>query len=338
MKLSISQIKQIAGRAGRYRTANQHQGEDNAETKIIDSEDARVSSFKGSVKQLNVGLVTCLDERDLYDIQMALNSEPDPIKAAGLLAPVEFIDAFANSLPPGTPFDYLLQRLNDQVLTHPRYFLCRIRDQKAIASCIDSVKGLSILQNCVLTAAPVDTKTETGKKVVRALAGCIANRRAVTVIDVPEIPLDVLDRPLSGDREYLLQLELLHKSLILYLWLSYRFSNILLDREMATQAKEMVEEKINTTLLEFSANPKLRNKLLQMRHTEPAEGASNDPPDGSHELVAAVAKPVTVEEDLVESLHDLSALPVGWENRPPADGMNPDAKVLEIRLPADAQP
>ena len=220
---------------------NQDQKDGSGETKLIDSQDSRILSFKGCVKQSNVGLVTCLDERDLYDIQTALSGEAEPIKAAGLQPPVEYIDAFAKSLPRGTPFEYLLQRMSDKALMHPRYFMCNIRDLKSTASHIDRVRGLSIVESCIITAAPVDNRTEVGKKVIKALARYIASRTAVTVVDVPEIPLDVLDRPISGDREYLLSLELLHKSLILYLWLSYRFTNIFLDRTMATHAKEMVE-------------------------------------------------------------------------------------------------
>jgi ATP-dependent RNA helicase SUPV3L1/SUV3 len=305
---------------------------------LIDSLDSRVLSYKGSVKQSNVGLVTCLDENHLDDIQTALNSEPEPIKAAGLLPPVQFIDAFANSLPPGTPFEYLLQRLNEKAVINPRYFMCNIRDQASAATCIDKVKGLSVVQSCILSAAPADTRTDIGKGVIQALARCIASRAAVTVVDVPEIPLDALDRPLSGDREYLLQLELLHKSLVLYLWLAYRFSNIFLDREMATHAKEMVEEKINRTLLQFSANPKLRKKLLLMRHAIGDKVASGDSRDKFEDEVPERSESGPVEEELTESLNDLTSLPVDWENRPPSGDLDTDAAALGIHQPSTAHP
>ncbi len=338
MKLSISQIKQIAGRAGRYRTANQDAQADGAETKVIDSQDSRVTSFKGSVKQSNVGLVTCLDDKDLFDIQAALNTEPDPIKAAGIQPPVEYIDAFARILPPGTPFEYILQRLHSQVMFHSRYFLCKIGTRRKIANYLDKVQGLTVVQRCTFAASPVDTKNELGRKVINALARCVVNRTAVTVVDVPEIPLDLLDLPPSGDRNYLVNLELLHKSLILYLWLSYRFTNIFLDREMAIRAKEMVEEKINTALLAFSANPKLRKKLLQMRHAKPDEENGGDPRDGSQEEVPEGMVSGPVEEDLTKGLSDLYALPVDWENRLPSDELDPSAEGLAIQQPAAAQP
>jgi len=337
-KLSVSQIKQIAGRAGRYRTADQNAQGDSIETKIVDSQDSRLVSFKGSVKQSNVGLVTCLDERDLADIQTALNSEPDAIKAAGLQPPVEFIDAFAKLLPLGTPFEYLIQRLADEAKIHPRYFMCNSKDGRNIASCIDGIRGLNVVQQCVFAASPADTKTESGKRVIRALARCVAKRAAVTITDVEEIPLDVLDLPQSGDRDYLLKLELLHKSLILYLWLSYRFSNIFLDREMAIEAKGMVEEKINTTLLAFSANPKLRTKLLQLRQMMPSEDALDKTSEDSRDEEAKVEATGLVEEDLSDSVNALSTLSVGWEGRHGSEGFHPNAEDLEILQPAAAQP
>ena len=338
VKLSVSQIKQIAGRAGRYRTANQDDQEDGAETKIIDSQDSRVTSFKGSVKQSNVGLVTCLDEKDLFDIRTALTTEPDPIKAAGIQPPLEHIDAYAKVLPPGTPFEYIIQRLDSEVMLHSRYFLCKLGDRRRIATFLDKVRGLTVLQSCVFAAAPVDTRSELGKKVIKALARCVANRTAVTVVDITEIPLDILDLPLSGSRDYLVHLELLHKSLILYLWLSYRFTNIFLDREMAIRAKEMVEEKINTALLEFSANPKLRSKLLQMRHAKPGEEVSSDSPDGSQEEASGGMVSDPVEEDLTKSFSELYALPVNWENRTPNDELDPNTERLPIEQPSAAQP
>lgn len=337
-KLSISQIKQIAGRAGRYRTAIQDGQEDGAETKIIDSQDSRVTSFKGSVKQSNVGLVTCLDEKDLFDIQIALNTEPNPITAAGIQPPIEYIDAFAKSLPPGTPLEYILQRLQSQVMLHPRYFLCKEPDRRRTATYLDKVQGLTVVQSCVFAASPVNTGTELGKRIIKALARCVANQTAVTVVDIQELPLDVLDSPLSGDQSYLVNLEHLHKSLTLYLWLSYRFTNIFLDREMATRAKEMVEEKINAALLAFSANPKLRNRLLQMSHAKPEGENGGDPHDGSLEEASEAVVPGPVEEDLTTGLSDLYALPVNWESRPPSDELDANAEGLSIQQPAAAQP
>lgn len=196
---------------------------------------------------------------------MALNAEPEPIRAAGIRPPVEYVSAFANSLPPGAPLTYIMQCMESQAAIHPRYFLCKSDDYETITSLIGSMNGLDITQRSILAAAPVETRTEVGKKLCRSLAQCIATRQAVSILDVREMPLETLDLQPSGSREYLQHLESLHKSLILFIWLSYRFSNIFVDREMAVHTKEIVEEKIETTLLDFSANQMLCKKRLQDR-------------------------------------------------------------------------
>jgi ATP-dependent RNA helicase SUPV3L1/SUV3 len=251
---------------------------------------------------------------------------------------VEYIDSFAKTLPAGTPYEYLLYRLNNEALLSPRYFFCSIKEPKNIAECIDSIQGLSVVQKCILTAAPVDTRTETGKKVIKAFASCVANRKAVTIIDIPALPLDVLDQPLSGDRDYLVKLEVLHKSLILFLWLSYRFSNVFLDREMADHAKGLVEQKINSTLLEFSANPKLRHKLLQMRQAEHGKDNPDESGNGLHDEASEVTDSGLAEEDLTASLNDLPALSVDWQSRPSSDDGNSHAEAWDTRQPAPARP
>jgi ATP-dependent RNA helicase SUPV3L1/SUV3 len=83
----------------------------------------------------------------------------------------------------------------------------------------------------------------------------------VTVADVPEIPLEVLELPMSPAIPYLRRLEELHKGLILFLWLSYRFVDIFADRDMAMHAKAMSEEKISLYLTSFSSKKHLQRRL-----------------------------------------------------------------------------
>jgi len=107
--------------------------------------------------------------------------------------------------------------------------------------------------------------------------------------------------PISGDRSYLESLEDLHKSLVLFLWLSYRFISNLKDREMAFYAKGLVEDKINTCLVEFSANPDLRKRVLayKKRMSIPAV-----PTDGT-------ALPESSSQLDLPAEHE-TALPVDW--------------------------
>jgi len=247
-QLTIPQIKQIAGRAGRFRSAHQ----DKNKSAVVDQEE-------------NVGLVSSLDEADLPIIRAALQAEAPPMRKAGLVPPAEYLEEYASRLPAGVPFEYLMRRVSNTATLHPRFFLCDIRDKLQLARVTDDVPGLTIEQRVNITAAPATVREPRVAKCLKALAEAIASGNFVTVAEVNEIPLEILHDEPRPDRTYLESLEVLHKCLILYLWLSYRFPTNLRDQPMAIHAKGLTEQKINWTLRAFSANPKLRERLRKLR-------------------------------------------------------------------------
>lgn len=258
--MTVPQIKQIAGRAGRYRTSNQV-----------------TKKNETSTDKVSPGLVTTLNDEDLPIVRDALNSEAPPIKVAGLLPPGDYMENLSARLPKGAPFEYVLSRVCESATIHKRFRMCSIRDQSRIARVIESVQGLTVLERYTITAAPAafsSSATSNTNTVLVALARCVAEQKKVSVVDIAEIDLEVLEKPVSGDRDYLGALEDLHKSLILFLWLSYRFVGVFKDRPMATYAKEMTEDKINTCLIEFSANPALRERVLAYKKNITGSGAS----------------------------------------------------------------
>ena len=245
--LSTAQVKQIGGRAGRFRNA--HQALNNT----------------SASPEANIGLVTTLNEEDLPFVRAAMSEEAPPIKKAGMLPPAEAMEELECRLPKGIPFEYILRRTCGKAAMHKRFRVCSIRDQSLISRVIEPVRGLTLTDRIMLTAAPSNTRSPALDTVMCALARCVAERKPTTVVDIPEIRLEVLEEPISGDRGYLERLEELHKSLVLFLWLSYRFLGIFKEREMAVYAKELAEERINACLLEFSANPDLRKQVLSYK-------------------------------------------------------------------------
>jgi ATP-dependent RNA helicase SUPV3L1/SUV3 len=194
-----------------------------------------------------------------------MSEEAPPIRAAGILPPGDYLEALSMRLPKGVPFEYIMRRVSKSPEMHRRYAVCDIRDQCRLSRLIEDVPDLTVAQRLILTAAPATSNSGQLDIVFKALARAISENREVTVVDIPEIKVETLEKPLSGDRVYLESLEDLHKSLILFLWLSYRFISVFKDRDMAIYTKELTEEKINTCLLEFSANPALRKRVLTQR-------------------------------------------------------------------------
>jgi ATP-dependent RNA helicase SUPV3L1/SUV3 len=294
-KLSISQLKQIAGRAGRYRIAHQDLNKEGSAS-ASDEQNARLREYRATT---TVGLVTCLDEEDLRYVQLALRTEPDPIKHAVIIPPAEFVDEFASHLPSGIPFEYILKRLSELSVLNSRYQIADIRDQLTIARALDQIKDLSVVSRYLLAASPADLRTSTMHSILQVFGRCVAEMKMITIADIEEVPLEVLERPLTNDRSYLVELELLHKALVLYLWLSYRFVNVFKDREMAFYAKSLCEEKINRCLLEFSANPALRKRLQKMKDTGAAKAERlNAEVDGVNEPTSNEKQ--AAEEELLD--------------------------------------
>ena len=298
-RLSIPEIKQIAGRAGRYRTAYQ----DAKTGSSSNPADVRKSQYHATA---SVGLVTCLDEADLPFIEEALRSEPGPLRHAGILPPTSFVEEYAARLPKGLPFEYILRRICEVAVLHPRYKLCDVRDQLGVIKAIESVKSMTVTQRCTFAASPADYRDPESQKVLLGFAKYVAENRTITVADIPEIKLEVLERPISGDRDYLHALETLHKALVLFLWLSYRYIDVFRDQDMAFHAKEMVEEKINITLLEFSANPQLRKRLLALKMA--SVGMESASTTGDEPLL----DPQSDEESNTGEVLDSPALPIDW--------------------------
>jgi ATP-dependent RNA helicase SUPV3L1/SUV3 len=273
--LAISEVKQIAGRAGRYKTAHQAVVTDESQDSIthgaVDSaiglEDKPLSK---EPEPKTVGWVTTLDQVDHDYLKVAMKREPEAITTAGLFPPSLIVERFANYFPPGTPFSYIMLRLHEISEIHPRFHLCGLKDQLAIADCIHTVKNLSIQDRIMICAAPINMRDASEKTFLRSLAECIADGKSGSILDMEHLPLYVMDKPASGDRPYLYSLENLHKMLVCYLWLSYRFPNVFTTRTLANYTKKLVEDQIEKTLTDFSfieqARLKMKARRNQARH------------------------------------------------------------------------
>lgn len=330
-QLTVPQIKQIAGRAGRYRTVRDVKAGD--EEAKLDARNPR--------EQKSVGLVTAMDEASLVIIRAALNAEAPPITAAGILPPGEFVEDLAARLPADTPHEYVLTRLAEASAVHPRFQMCSLKDQVRIASIIEPIRGLTTTERHIFCAAPFGFRGDMqaqGARLMAKLAEHVANKDEVTVADIKEIPLEYLEQPLRNYRQYLSQLEYLHQALILFMWLSYRLASVFKEQDMGFHAKEMVERKISTYLDAYSSTGKRvgRSPIRKIEghfihKIRTGSSKSDDVPGSTDEN--HILDDLTMEEGgirrefqsdasssdvtvSVESeLEDRSALPIDWSQR-----------------------
>ncbi|KAL8769967.1 MAG: hypothetical protein Q9209_004214 [Squamulea sp. 1 TL-2023] len=252
--IETSQIKQIAGRAGRYRTAAQA-----AETSKDESSspDTRVPKMTPDVSPAQtLGLVTTLDRGGLSIIQRAMTEQADPIMSAGIFPPDNILIRFAAYFPPSTPFSYILVRLHNTSLLHPRFHLCILKDHLKIADAIEPVRNLTVSDRIIFCASPASLRDNDDPMipVLRALAECVASNSGGGILDIKGFNLELLEMEVTiGSRIFLERLEALHKALVLYLWLSYRFAGVFNTQAMAFYIKTLVEDKIQQVLSQESS-------------------------------------------------------------------------------------
>lgn len=202
--------------------------------------------------------MTSLEEVDLPYIREALSTEPAPLPAAGIHPPDSVFEKFAGYFPKGISLEYMVKRLMEISKVSPLFFMCDEGHLLENSEVIDAVPSMHLIDQLTLMVAPIIARQESNRLAGISFAACVAEHTNGRLLDIEAVDLEILEQPVTGDKEYMHKLESLHKSVILYTWLSYRFGGIFIDRTLAVHVKELLEERMVRALTEFSANKKLR--------------------------------------------------------------------------------
>ncbi|RFU77075.1 atp-dependent rna helicase suv3 precursor [Trichoderma arundinaceum] len=235
--LTFPEIKQIGGRAGRYRSAQNPDGSTDETEKV--------------------GLVTTMDRADLRSVQRAFQKNVDDIEAACIQPPAGIVERFASYFPPDTPLSYILKKIQEVATVSSLYRIGLGSDILEIADIIQDIP-LTIHDRLTFCYLPVALRAERAVDVLRALARIVATNSEGDLLDIQELPLEFLELELedfAGEgQRYLSKLESLHVALNQYVWLSYRYSGMFRSQALAFHVRSLVEEKLMKTLerLNFS--------------------------------------------------------------------------------------
>ena len=230
-----------------------------------------------------------------------MRSDPHPIMSAGIFPPTNVLTSFAAYFPRDINFSFIMQRLHEITRLNGRYKLCKLKDQVGIADAVQPVQSLTIKQKIILCAAPCPVQNPHLRTLVTTFARCIGERRSGALLDIPDFDLEILDEEISTERIYLERLENLHKGLILYLWLSYRFKNVFVSQKMGFYVKVLVEERIDKTLSEFSASRDIQRRIRAMKKEAMKKLAALGDPDAD------------TQDEEVEALDMEGGVPSGSE-------------------------
>jgi ATP-dependent RNA helicase SUPV3L1/SUV3 len=227
-------------------------------------------SAEENVEPQNVGFVTTYDKEDYDIVRNALKNTAPPISQAGLLPTDDIVVRFSNYFPPGTPFSYVLLRLHEIAQVSSRFFLCGLKDTLMLADAIQEVKNLTIQERLTFCKAPIPMRS-TGvgrygdrfRDFVVQCARAIAEQRGGGILDIKALELELLDEEVRAERKFLARAEALHKMLVGYLWLSFRFPGVFANRPLAIHTKRLVENVIEKSLSLFSFNTRESRRIRQ---------------------------------------------------------------------------
>ncbi|KAJ0043710.1 hypothetical protein Pint_19234 [Pistacia integerrima] len=180
-----SQVKQIAGRAGR----------------------------RGSIYP--DGLTTTLHLDDLDYLIECLKHPFEPVKKVGLFPFFEQVELFAGQFSDVT-LAQLLEKFRENCRLDGSYFLCKHEHIKKVANLLEKVQGLSLEDRFNFSFAPVNIRDPKAMYHLLRFASSYSENIAVS------IAMGMPKGSAKSDAE-LLDLETKHQVLSMYLWLSNQF-------------------------------------------------------------------------------------------------------------------
>jgi ATP-dependent RNA helicase SUPV3L1/SUV3 len=332
-QMQISDIKQIAGRAGRYRTARD--AVEKGPNDLTDGEPTDTQAplqLRTSRPRESIGYVTTLEKFDLPIVRSAMETEVEPLKTAGIFPPASVLTRFASYFPSTTPFSYILLRLHEISSVSSRFHLCRLREQVDIADLIQPFR-LSISDKMIFMAAPVNLRDPGLPDVLIELAKCVADQSSGHILELTTLKLELLDinptEYFKGSAQYLKETEALHKAITLYLWLSYRFTGVFHSQQLAFHIKELAEKKIDECLAHVNWDQASRERMRRQRlkvlrqQTKRLNLAGQESSSDVSEILGASRVMMTDTSEGLEDAHEVEDLPTSNAGVPVA----PDGEI-----------
>jgi ATP-dependent RNA helicase SUPV3L1/SUV3 len=218
-----SQVKQIAGRAGR----------------------------RGS--RYPEGLTTTLNLDDLDYLIECLKKPYDEVHKVGLFPFFEQVELFAGQLP-DTTFSQLLSKFGKSCKLDGSYFLCKHDHIKKVANMLEKISGMSLEDRFNFCFAPVNIRDPKAMYHLLRFASSYAQKLPVN------IAMGMPKGSANNDTE-LLDLETKHQVLSMYLWLSNQFKEDVFPyaKKAETMATD-IADLLGQSLIKASWKPEVRGQ------------------------------------------------------------------------------
>ncbi|EDO18162.1 hypothetical protein Kpol_1031p69 [Vanderwaltozyma polyspora DSM 70294] len=253
ISLSSSNVKQIAGRAGRFKQEN-----------------------NGKNGNSTVGYVTSFDKEVLKSVKRGLEQPIEYIESAVIWPTDEINTQILNKLPPKTELSELLIEISKELKksSNNMFMLTDLRNRLNLIEVFKEVDGIPLNDKLKLSNAPMKDLPLV-RLAFKQFCETIANRKTKTILSY-NLPFELLDFDCIYDDKYGLDMyESLYNIITLFLWLSNRYPNFFVDLESAKDLKIFCELIIYEKLDRLKKNPYQRGfqnsinigKTFRMRET-----------------------------------------------------------------------
>ncbi|KAJ1700178.1 hypothetical protein LUZ63_008690 [Rhynchospora breviuscula] len=240
--VDASQVKQIAGRAGR----------------------------RGSVYP--DGLVTTFSLDDLDYLIECLKKPFQEVKKVGLFPCFEQFELFAAQFPQ-MPFNELLDKFRENSRLDQSYFFCKHDSVKKVANMLEKVPGLTLKERYNFCFAPVNIRDPKAMYHLLRFATYYSQKKPVS------IAMGMPRGSAKNDAE-LLDLETKHQVLSMYLWLSHHFEESDFPHvEKAENMAASIAELLGSSLAKACWKPQSRQQVNRNKNNE--AGEDTEEKDGS---------------------------------------------------------
>ncbi|XP_038883919.1 ATP-dependent RNA helicase SUV3, mitochondrial isoform X2 [Benincasa hispida] len=228
-ELTVPEIKQIAGRAGRY----------------------------GS--KFPIGEVTCINGADLPLLHLSLKSASPTIERAGLFPTFELMYLYSR-LHPENGLQQILEHFVENAKLSENYFIADCEEILKVAAVLDEMP-LSLHDKYLFCISPVDMADDITSQGLTQFAQNYANKGIVRLREI--FTAGMLQVPQT--QAALKELESIHKVLELYVWLSFRLEESFPDRELAVSQKSVCSMLIEEFLGSGWQRPRTRQLKSNIR-------------------------------------------------------------------------
>ncbi|KAF3212706.1 RNA helicase [Orbilia oligospora] len=305
VEISIPLTRQIAGRAGRYRSAadDAKKTPDPAPalaTKVENKEswdptiDVGVappkpptSESKGPPLDSKIGYATTFVKRDLEILRNNMETEAPEIEQAIVLPSNSVFENYCALFKAGTPFHEMLSKIASQASVDSLFKFTNIKPMIEVARLLEPTESeksegevallkLSDLEKILLSSAPVKINVESCVKAFREFAKLIAQGKRSTLLTISRdvVDIEALDIEAQDPAMMIKRLEELHTVIMLYAWCSLRFRHVLTGHTIVGELKHATEKKIDEAMKKLDT---IKNVVLRKPFREDARrGKSMD--------------------------------------------------------------